>query len=146
MSTALLTILLFALVFGVYGLMWYWIGWAKGSHYALTRLDATKSLARVRAELETVLSDLEDYMGIANREAARAQGLEEALRVAEATPRPAPRRLTPEAELERAQFQSEYGMDGNCSCHLSPPCGSCIHPGNPRNQNECDECWERDDE
>ncbi|MGN6657055.1 MAG: hypothetical protein ACTHJ9_17180 [Rhodanobacter sp.] len=47
--------------------------------------------------------------------------------------------LTPEAEDERAEFEREYD-GGNCSCHLSPPCGSCTHPGNPRNQ-EDDSCW-----
>jgi hypothetical protein len=47
--------------------------------------------------------------------------------------------LTPEAEAERVQFHA----DGypNCSCHISPPCGSCTHPGNPLNQDEDDSCW-----
>lgn len=51
------------------------------------------------------------------------------------------RELTPEADDERAEFYREYGADGNCSCHISPPCGSCLHPGNPRNQDEDDRCW-----
>ena len=33
--------------------------------------------------------------------------------------------LTPEAEAEREDFEAKYGMLGNCSCHISPPCGSC---------------------
>ncbi len=49
--------------------------------------------------------------------------------------------LTPEAQAERAQFVAKYDHDGNCSCHISPPCGSCMHPGNPRNQDEDESCW-----
>jgi hypothetical protein len=49
--------------------------------------------------------------------------------------------LTPEAEAERAYFEREYGRDGNCSCHISPPCDCCIHPGNPLNQAEDENCW-----
>ena len=49
--------------------------------------------------------------------------------------------LTDEAEAERKQFESTFGSDGNCSCHLSPPCNSCIHPGNPLNQDEDETCW-----
>lgn len=48
--------------------------------------------------------------------------------------------LTDLAEAERSDFHRKHG-DGNCSCFISPPCGSCTHPGNPRNQEECDECW-----
>ncbi len=51
------------------------------------------------------------------------------------------RTLTPEAQLERDQFDRKFGSDGNCSCHLSPPCGSCTHPGNPRNQEEDETAW-----
>lgn len=51
-------------------------------------------------------------------------------------------RLTLEAEADRAEFESYYGRDGNCSCHISPPCNSCTHPGNPMNQEEDDRCWE----
>lgn len=50
------------------------------------------------------------------------------------------RELTPEAEVERAEFEREYA-GGNCSCHISPPCGSCTHPGNPANQAEDESCW-----
>lgn len=49
--------------------------------------------------------------------------------------------LTPEAQAERDQFVAEHGHDGNCSCHISPPCGSCMHPGNPRNQEEDEAAW-----
>jgi hypothetical protein len=52
------------------------------------------------------------------------------------------RQLTQEAEDERGEFEREYGIGGNCSCHLSPPCHSCLHPGNPRNQEEDESCWE----
>lgn len=51
------------------------------------------------------------------------------------------RRLTDEAQAERDQFESTYGRGGNCSCHISPPCSSCLHPGNPANQEEDDSCW-----
>lgn len=57
------------------------------------------------------------------------------------TAAPAERVLTPEAEAEREDFEAKYGMLGNCSCHISPPCGSCIHPGNPRNQEEDETAW-----
>lgn len=48
--------------------------------------------------------------------------------------------LTPEAQAERDDFDRAYD-GGNCSCHISPPCGSCTHPGNPRNQEEDDTAW-----
>lgn len=54
---------------------------------------------------------------------------------------PAERVLTPEAQAERDDFVATYGHDGNCSCHLSAPCGSCMHPGNPLNQAEDESCW-----
>ena len=50
------------------------------------------------------------------------------------------RELTEVAQAERNIFNAEFG-DGNCSCHISPPCGSCVHPGNPVNQEDDDECW-----
>ena len=49
-------------------------------------------------------------------------------------------RLTDEAEAENTSFFREY-RDGNCSCHISAPCGSCTHPGNPLNQAEDDTAW-----
>ena len=49
--------------------------------------------------------------------------------------------LTPEAEAEREDFEAEYGLEGNCSCHLSAPCASCMHPGNPLQQDEDESCW-----
>lgn len=52
-------------------------------------------------------------------------------------------RLTAEADHELAVWLSEYG-EGSCRCHISPPCSSCTHPGNPRNQEEDDSCWEPD--
>lgn len=45
------------------------------------------------------------------------------------------------AENERDDFHREY-KDGGCTCFISPPCGYCTHPGNPVNQEECDDCWE----
>jgi hypothetical protein len=58
-----------------------------------------------------------------------------------AFPSKAERILTPEAEAERDDFEAKYGMLGNCSCHIFPPCGSCTHPGNPRNQEEDETAW-----
>jgi hypothetical protein len=51
-------------------------------------------------------------------------------------------KLTQQAEDDRADYHRTYGYNGGCTCFLSPPCGSCVHPGNPRNQEEDDECWE----
>jgi hypothetical protein len=49
--------------------------------------------------------------------------------------------LTAAAEHDRAQWEREYERRG-CYCCVSPPCGSCTHPGNPANQAEDDTCWE----
>ena len=49
--------------------------------------------------------------------------------------------LTDEAQADHDRFVAKYGYDGNCSCHISPPCNCCLHPGNPRNQEEDDACW-----
>lgn len=46
--------------------------------------------------------------------------------------------LTPEAQAERDDFERNYN---NCSCHISPPCSSCTHPGNPLSQAEDDSAW-----
>lgn len=51
------------------------------------------------------------------------------------------RRLTEAAQDERDAFEASFGMHGNCSCHISSPCGCCTHPGNPLNQEEDDESW-----
>ncbi|OAD82844.1 hypothetical protein ATN89_17320 [Comamonas thiooxydans] len=47
-------------------------------------------------------------------------------------------------EALRSQFVEEYGSSGNCSCHISPPCNSCCHPGNPLNLAEDDDCWKEE--
>jgi hypothetical protein len=49
-------------------------------------------------------------------------------------------RLTDAAQANRDEFEAEYG-GGDCSCHISPPCNSCLHPGNPANQDDNDNCW-----
>ena len=49
--------------------------------------------------------------------------------------------LTPEAQKARDAWNEAYD-GGNCSCHISAPCGSCEHEGNPRNQKEDETCWE----
>jgi hypothetical protein len=48
--------------------------------------------------------------------------------------------LTDKAQKDRDDFHNKYD-EGNCSCHINPPCNSCIHPGNPINQEEDDECF-----
>ena len=48
--------------------------------------------------------------------------------------------LTPEAQADRDAFDENYGS-GNCSCHLSAPCGSCTHVGNPLNQENDPDAW-----
>lgn len=47
-------------------------------------------------------------------------------------------------ELEH-EFEVEMG-DSCCSCHINPPCNYCIHPGNPLNLAESDDCWEEIEE
>jgi hypothetical protein len=50
------------------------------------------------------------------------------------------KRLTEEAQNDRDAYErldSRYG----CSCHISPPCGTCTHPGNPQNQDD-EAFWE----
>ena len=48
--------------------------------------------------------------------------------------------LFPWAQHEADDFYRRY-RDGNCSCHISPPCGLCTHPGNPRNLEETEDAW-----
>lgn len=55
-------------------------------------------------------------------------------------------RLTAEAQDERDDFDRGRREYGGCSCHISPPCGYCTHPGNPLNQDEDDDCWEPDEQ
>lgn len=50
------------------------------------------------------------------------------------------RRLTADAQADRDAFECEFERSG-CTCFISPPCGHCMHPGHPLNQ-EADECWE----
>lgn len=51
--------------------------------------------------------------------------------------------LTQEAQFDRDDFEATF-KDRGCTCFISPPCSFCMHPGNPLNQNEVDECWEED--
>lgn len=43
-------------------------------------------------------------------------------------------------ELER-QFMREFG-DRGCTCFIRPPCGYCVHEGNPANLEYQDDVWE----
>lgn len=51
------------------------------------------------------------------------------------------RELMPWAQDAAHDFLEEYGS-GNCSCHISPPCGSCMHEGNPLNLENTPEAWD----
>jgi len=46
--------------------------------------------------------------------------------------------LMPWAQKVSMDFHTHYD---DCSCHLSPPCGSCTHEGNPNNLEETPEAW-----
>lgn len=48
--------------------------------------------------------------------------------------------LTPEAEIDRAEFNRDFEGRG-CTCCISPPCSYCTHPGNPDNQREDEAAW-----
>ena len=48
--------------------------------------------------------------------------------------------LKPDAEAEYWEWDSKHG-DRGCTCFVSPPCGSCTHPGNPSNLEEDDSAW-----
>lgn len=48
--------------------------------------------------------------------------------------------LMPWAQEAQDRFHRNYGT-GNCSCHISPPCGSCTDEGNPRNLAEDPFAW-----
>lgn len=50
------------------------------------------------------------------------------------------RRLTAEAEAARDEWFYTHKLGAGCTCWSSPPCPSCLHPGNPLNQ-ETDDCW-----
>ena len=50
--------------------------------------------------------------------------------------------LTEQAQNDRDEWELEYHYGKACSCHISPPCNSCIHQGNPLNQDDNDSCWE----
>jgi len=41
----------------------------------------------------------------------------------------------------KEEFEADMA-DYGCSCHISPPCGYCMHPGNPDNLEETPEAWE----
>ena len=48
--------------------------------------------------------------------------------------------LTPEYQLISDEFQDYYEYHG-CSCHNNPPCGYCVHPGNPLNLEDTPDAW-----
>ena len=50
------------------------------------------------------------------------------------------RRLTEAAQTDRDAYE-RLGDRLGCSCHISPPCTVCTHPGNPLNQ-EDESFWE----
>ena len=50
-------------------------------------------------------------------------------------------RLTGRADIDAADYIENFK---GCSCHISTPCSSCTHPGNPMNLAEDDTAWEVD--
>lgn len=63
---------------------------------------------------------------------------------ATAEPKRLVRRLTADAEHDRAEYESEHR---GCHCFMGcAPCGDCTHPGNPRNQEEDPDAWEEVEE
>ena len=53
--------------------------------------------------------------------------------------------LTEEGQALADEFEEMYA-DGCCSCHINPPCGWCVHPGNPHNLAEMPDAWIYDPE
>jgi len=51
------------------------------------------------------------------------------------------RSLTEEFQELKEEFEEEYSEEGQCSCHINPPCDSCTHPGNPNNLDENPDAW-----
>jgi hypothetical protein len=51
------------------------------------------------------------------------------------------REMLPWAVDASMDFFRRHG-DGNCSCHINAPCGSCTHEGNPRNLENTPEAWD----
>lgn len=50
------------------------------------------------------------------------------------------RELKPEYQELADDYRREHS-DRGCTCFLSPPCNSCIHPGNPENLAEDEDAW-----
>jgi hypothetical protein len=50
-------------------------------------------------------------------------------------------KLTAQAESDAADYIANYE---GCSCHITAPCSSCVHPGNPINIEYREDCWEID--
>jgi len=51
-------------------------------------------------------------------------------------------KLIRSAREDYHEYMDKFGDHvGNCSCHISPPCPSCTHPGNPENLAEEDAAW-----
>lgn len=48
--------------------------------------------------------------------------------------------LTPDAQWDSDQFDRDYSERG-CSCHISPPCSHCTHPGHPLCLEEDETAW-----
>lgn len=51
-----------------------------------------------------------------------------------------PKVLSTQAQDDRDEYEA-LARHTSCSCHISPPCGLCTHPGNPMNQAEDEEAW-----
>jgi hypothetical protein len=52
--------------------------------------------------------------------------------------------LTAEGQKLQDEFDALY-IEGDCRCHIIPPCHYCTHPGNPTNLAEREDLWEEVD-
>jgi len=51
---------------------------------------------------------------------------------------PVSKRLKPEYQEQSDEYYFKYE---GCSCHIAPPCGGCVHEGNPANLAENEDAW-----
>lgn len=50
--------------------------------------------------------------------------------------------LTAEGFELKKKYEVNLAEQGGCSCHINPPCDSCVYPGNPDNLAESPDLWE----
>lgn len=55
---------------------------------------------------------------------------------------PAPERLLNDVGMSLSWDFQEYFYNRRCTCHKTPICGFCAHPGNPMNLEESEDVWD----